>query len=723
MGFKNMTVGKRIATGFGVILMLLCIVGVFSLNGVSGIVNNAKLVIDANILDASLAQKELDHLDWLGKVNALLTDKSVTQLDVQTDDHKCDFGKWLYGEERKNAEKLIPSLAPLLKAIENPHLKLHRSAVGISEHYRNVDEALPSLLVSKKLELLQWADKIKILFLRNLPELVIETEANESSFGSWLHGQGSASAVAGHAELVRLVEAMKQPHRELHTVAAEIKQIYRQVHPGLAGMLENCMADLRKWVASLSVSIIEEAEELDVDTDPTQSSFSRFTNSNLSAEYIKNFPVLRSALESAKKSHDRLFESVLGIEAALSEGEKINAEEIFINAILPAMEEFSGHLQAAIKAENDLIKGQNDAKQLFDSRVVPALQKVTEIFETVQDVTENLLKGNKEADRIYVQNTLPAVKNVQNLLHQIRKEAKKNMLTDVAMLDAAQSTRINVIVSVAFTLIVGILLAYIVARKVIKLLSKVSDQMDDGANQVALAAGQIYSSSQSLAEGTSEQAASIEETSSSLEEMSSMTQQNADNAIQANHLMKDAKGIVERADDAMSELSSSMLAISASSEETSKIIKTIDEIAFQTNLLALNAAVEAARAGEAGAGFAVVADEVRNLAMRAADAAKNTSNIIADTVVKVNHGSELLSQTNNAFSGVVESTSKVGELIGEIATASNEQAEGINQLNVAASEMDKVVQQNAADAQESAAATEEMRSQAEKMKTSVEHLM
>jgi len=261
------------------------------------------------------------------------------------------------------------------------------------------------------------------------------------------------------------------------------------------------------------------------------------------------------------------------------------------------------------------------------------------------------------------------------------------------------------------------------ARSITLPISRVIDGLNSGADQVAAASGQVASAGQSLAEGSSQQAASIEETSASLEEMSSMTRQNAENSGQADHLMKETNQVVGQANGTMGRLTSSMTEISKASEETFKIIKTIDEIAFQTNLLALNAAVEAARAGEAGAGFAVVADEVRNLAMRSAEAAKNTAELIEGTVNKVKDGSVLVSQTSEAFSKVAGNAAKVGELVAEIAAASNEQAQGIGQISIAVSEMDKVVQQNAANAEESASAAEEMSAQAAEMRSVVSDLV
>ncbi len=277
---------------------------------------------------------------------------------------------------------------------------------------------------------------------------------------------------------------------------------------------------------------------------------------------------------------------------------------------------------------------------------------------------------------------------------------------------------ITVFILLGFLALVGV----IFTRRFNRSMERIISSLGEGARQVFGGASQISASSQALAEGASQQAASIEETSSSLEQMTSMTRQNADNARQADSLMGEAKQVVGQANAAMDQLTVSMQEISKASEETSKIIKTIDEIAFQTNLLALNAAVEAARAGEAGAGFAVVADEVRNLALRAAQAAKNTAGLIDGTVKKVGEGSELVAHTNEAFKLVADKAIKVAELIAEIAAASSEQAQGVDQINTAVTEMDKITQQNAAGAQESASASQELHSYAEQLQGLVYNL-
>ncbi len=273
-----------------------------------------------------------------------------------------------------------------------------------------------------------------------------------------------------------------------------------------------------------------------------------------------------------------------------------------------------------------------------------------------------------------------------------------------------------------FTLL-SVICVLLFARSITRPLKRIISNINEGADQVSSAADQVSVSSQSLAHGASEQAAAIEETSASLEEMSAMTQQNADYANQADQLMKETNSVADRANASMTRVTGSMQAISTASEETQKIIKTIDDIAFQTNLLALNAAVEAARAGAAGAGFAVVADEVRSLALRSATAAKDTAALIDATVRRVTDGGELVATTAEAFEQVAGNARKVGDLIGEIAAASRDQAKGIVQVNGAVTEMDKITQQNAAGAEESASAAEELNAQSEQMKAMVLELV
>jgi len=292
---------------------------------------------------------------------------------------------------------------------------------------------------------------------------------------------------------------------------------------------------------------------------------------------------------------------------------------------------------------------------------------------------------------------------------------------DDAIIEVRAARNVSLFVIAIFS--VAVVLAFILlSRTVSRPINTATHGLTLIGRQIAAASRQFSESSHMLAQASSEQAASLEETSSSLEEMSSMTRQNANNAREADNLMKKAGQVIADTHTTISGLTRYMSEISQSSRETSKIIKTIDEIAFQTNLLALNAAVEAARAGETGAGFAVVADEVRNLAMRAAEAAKSTAGLIESTVTQINDGRDMVETANQSFGEVASMESKVALLVSEIASASQEQAQGIEQVSLAITQMDSVTQQNAANAEEYASSAQELKAKSDEMKQFIAEL-
>ena len=594
--FSKMTIGKKIAAGSGgsrtagrggrvVGLRYRVIVG------------NAEEVIEGNKLRGSLVQKEVDHLNWANRVSALLTDENVTELDVQLDPHQCAFGKWYYSEERALAEELVPGIKPLLAAIEEPHNHLHESAVDVAKVFKQADVGLSASLQEKKVDHLAWAHRVKDVFVdASLRQADVETDPHQCAFGQWYYSEEVQAMRKQDPDFDRILAAVEEPHARLHTSAVHINGL-------------------------------------------------------------------------------------------LAEGKREEAAAYYMATTSPVASETLDAIDGII--------AWNDAH----------------------------VQGMQEADAIFTAKTKPNLEEVQDLLHQINDTVEANVMTDEQMLAAASKTRWGVTIFSVVACVVGITLAGLIARQIVRALSQVIERLGSGSEQVNTASNQVAQSSQSMAEGASEQASSLEETSASLEEMASMTRQNADNANQANTLMDEARRVVEHGSEAMGQMADTIATIKTSSDDTAKIIKTIDEIAFQTNLLALNAAVEAARAGEAGKGFAVVAEEVRNLAQRSAEAAKNTAELIEGSQSNADKGVEVTNQMTETFRAIQESAGKVASLVSEISAASAEQAQGIEQVNTAVAQMDQVTQSNAANSEEAASASEELSAQARELNEMVQVLV
>jgi methyl-accepting chemotaxis protein len=356
------------------------------------------------------------------------------------------------------------------------------------------------------------------------------------------------------------------------------------------------------------------------------------------------------------------------------------------------------------------------------------LRKITRIEADLQriDDTETQADAYRQAvatlvESMVAMNTLNQQRTVTG--DQVLAGAQETALAGVTQTDQiaqaanASLTQASMIMLIGLgaAVVVGIVLAVFITLSITKPINGVIATLTEGATQVGAAAEQVSGSSQSMAEGTSEQASSLEETSASLEEMSSMTKQNASNANEANSMASEARTAAQQGTNAMAKMKDAISRIKSSSDETAKIIKTIDEIAFQTNLLALNAAVEAARAGDAGKGFAVVAEEVRNLAQRSAEAARSTSSLIEGSQQNADNGVAVSEEVANILGTISERIDKVAGLINEVNAASGEQAQGIDQINTAMAQMDQVTQANAANSEEAASASEELSAQAREL--------
>ena len=628
-----------------------------------------------------------------------------------------------------------------------------------------------------------WVSNIEDVIINNKKEFNVTMDGHLCDFGKWIYtkdsnGLNGLDFVASISpDSATMLEAVLEPHLQLHSIAKEMSDIWEQRHLGLRNSLKDRLDDHRRWAAAVSNAIITNREP-DVEADPTLCKFGKFLAGEENKRYMQEWPEYNKIMTSLQKNHDALHESINDIKAIPLDSKDGNEKrvEIFETETLANLELVAGEINSAIKLEQDIIDHQNRSIDILTGTVLPLVAKVSAILDNVEEEVTRVYNQQVNNNSVALEHqeetlqnsitiiiisfvvlvilsvltaflmvrliTIPIIFASKNMIELAAGVTKiSNHLCDnLAEGDwrsyvdididqeklriakdkySARKDEIGLMCATQCRMIDAVIFASESTNTVIRQVNSALREVIATVSQIATASSQVSSSAEALSQGATESASSLEQITATMSLMGHKTTENAENATEVNNIVSETAATAETGQRKMKQMTVSMEEINKNSEETQKVIKTIDDIAFQTNLLALNAAVEAARAGAHGKGFAVVAAEVRNLASRSATAAAETAKLILNSSQKVSEGVNVAAETAESLDSISDSVVKTRQFLKEIAEASNDQAQGISQINIGLSQVDTVTQTNTASAEESAAAAEELNSQAISLKNLV----
>ncbi|EIC22361.1 methyl-accepting chemotaxis protein [Thiorhodovibrio frisius] len=619
----SMRLRTKILLGFGTLLVLMILSAGWSYLGLSSILGLSDKVVEADNLRTDLAQREIDHLNWASTLSRYVFNDDSDKLDLQLDPRQCAFGRWYYGEGRKKAEALFPSIKPLLASIEAPHAALHETASSIRDTYQPADPQLSERAQELELGHIEWASEVQSALITQARQLDVQLDHTQCALGKFLYGPQRAAFHTAHPDIDAVFTSIEDPHQRLHESAASMQR------PLLIGDFD-------------------------------------------SAKQIFNDDTLPS-LAKVRAGLDQV-QSMAGAQVAGTRA----ARDIYNNATLPELRKVQKDLSEMAEIVNSDSK-QYQTKLVADGQTTQGVQVGVTIVSVLVaavlalGITASILKqlGGEPAD-----------------LKLLAQRLGRGDLSQALKLKSGDSS----------SLAAGM-------ASMVEELKTIVGEVRSGADSLSSASSQVSSTAQSLSQGATEQAASVEETSAGIEQLNASVGQNSDNARRTDEMARTAAEEARQGGDAVNRTVAAMKDIASK-------IGMIEEIAYKTNLLALNAAIEAARAGQHGKGFTVVAAEVRKLAESSGETAREINDLAGSSVQIAEDAGKLLEAT-------VPKIVQTAELIGEIASASREQAGGVRQINEAMSQLDQATQQNAAASEELAATSEELSAQAQQLQESM----
>jgi methyl-accepting chemotaxis protein len=624
MKWQDLRLSMKLGGGFGIVLLLICAIVTLIYIGVGKIVDDSKSVISGNALDGVLAQKELDHLNWAAKLSAFLNDNNMTAIEVETDDHKCGFGQWLYGEERKQAEELVPSLGPLFKKIEEPHKALHQSALEIKNNYRPADMSLPAQIVGIQVDLINWSNIIRDAFLKGANSIAVDTDSLKSSLGIWMQTERAIKAYErGDEDFKKAWRDAETDHGSLLRSVVDIQaRIGVSFEESLETFEKNTMPLLDRTIADLK-KLKEEAEHETEGLTRAREIFAKETT-----------PALKSVQDQLGRIRAELAKNVRS-DKELLEGAQILKRNVTFLAV------------AAIAIGMLL--------SLFITKVIAApIKKAVNFSETLAsgDFTKSLDINQEDEIGVFALSL-------------------NNMTTRIGKMIKEISTGVSTLASASTEL-----------ASISEQMSSGAENASGKANTVATAAEEMSSNMDSVAAATEQASTNMSMVATAAEEMTATINEIAQNSEKARNITGEAVTQSKSASERVGELGKAAQDIGKVTEAITEISEQTNLLALNATI----EAARAGEAGKGFAVVANEIKELARQTAEATQEIKEKIHSIQDstagTVTEIEQISTVINEVNDIVSSIATAVEEQSVTTKEIAGNVFQAATGIQEVTL-----------------------------------------